>query len=200
MAPPRDLPPPPVHANVFPVPDDHRCLVLWEKYAVPAHIREHSSLVACIATELAKAANVAGFDVDVQEVRACGLLHDLAKAYTIRNRGSHAQLGAAWVVMETGNPRIAQGVAHHVWWPWETDVRNHFLPMAVIYADKRVAHDRIVTLEERYHDLMERYGTTQESIDGIERTQAQVLEITQAFNDMLGFDLNARHFDCRRLV
>ncbi len=200
MAVPLTLPVPPAPSGVFPVPGDARCLALWDKYDVPPHIREHSFLVACIATELAKAAQLAGFDVDVHEVRASALLHDLAKAYTIRSRGSHAQLGAAWVVMETGNPRIAQGVAHHVWWPWQPDVRAHFLPMAIIYADKRVAHDQIVTLEERYHDLMDRYGTTAKSIEGIERSHAQALEIVQAFNQLLGFNPDARDFDCRRLV
>lgn len=182
------------------VPGDAQCLALWEKYAVPPHIREHSSLVACIATELAKAARVAGYAVHVDEVRASGLLHDLAKAYTIKHRGSHAQLGAAWVVMETGNPRIAQGVAHHVWWPWEPDVRRHFLPMAVIYADKRVAHDQIVTLEERFEDLMARYGTTVEKARGVERSHTQALVIARGFTELLGLDLDACSVDSRRLV
>ncbi|AGW12642.1 HDIG domain-containing metalloprotein [Megalodesulfovibrio gigas] len=184
----------------FPVPDDARCLALWDAYAVPEHIREHSLLVARIATAVAQAACEAGFPVPVQEVRASALLHDLAKAYTIRHTGSHAQLGAAWVLAETGNPRIAQGVAHHVWWPWPVDVRRHFLPMAVIYGDKRVAHDRIVTLDERYHDLMDRYGTSPKNIAGIERTQTQVLEISRAFTQLLGCDPDACAFDSGRLV
>ena len=33
---------------------------------------------------------------------AAGLLHDLAKTYCIRHGGSHAQLGAAWVLEATG--------------------------------------------------------------------------------------------------
>ncbi|WP_460031052.1 HD domain-containing protein [Megalodesulfovibrio paquesii] len=187
-----------------PAPDEARCLALWDSYAMPAHIREHSRLVARIATALAEAALAVpdlGFtEVEVQEVRASALLHDLAKFYTILHTGSHAQLGAAWVLLETGNPRIAQGVAHHVWWPWPVDVRRHFLPMAVIYADKRVAHDRIVTLDERGHDLMARYGKTEKAIAGIERTQAQALEISRAFTELLGCDPDACDFDSRRLV
>lgn len=199
------LPPPPaVQAAAFPVPDDARCFALWDAYAMPGHIREHSLLVARIATALAQAALAVpelGFrEVHAQEVRASALLHDLAKSYTILHTGSHAQLGAAWVLAETGNPRIAQGVAHHVWWPWPVDVRRHLLPMAVIYADKRVAHDQIVTLDARGRDLMARYGKTEKAIAGIERTQAQALEISQAFTDLLGSDPDACDFDSGRLV
>ena len=107
-----------VDATVRTVPDDTACFALWDKFDMLPNIRRHSLLVAHIATTLARRAAEIGIAVNVEEVRASGLLHDIAKTYCVRHGGSHAQVGASWVVSETGNQTIAQGVLLHVWWPW----------------------------------------------------------------------------------
>ncbi|MEG6593732.1 HDIG domain-containing metalloprotein, partial [Desulfovibrio sp. 1188_IL3213] len=63
------------------VPDDEACFALWDKYDMLPNIRRHSLMVAHIACALALRAASRGFDVNVPEVRAGGLLHDLAKTY-----------------------------------------------------------------------------------------------------------------------
>ena len=139
-------------------PGDAACFALWDKYAMLPNIRRHSLLVAHIATALAREAEALGLPVRAAQVRASALLHDIAKTYCVRYGGSHAQVGAAWTVAETGNYAVAQGVMLHVWWPWSlpqgTDICA--LPFFVMYADKRVRHDACVTLEERYDDLLQR--------------------------------------------
>jgi len=70
----------------------------------------------------------------------------------------------------------------------------------VLYADKRVSHDRLVGMRERFVDLMERYGRTSEIAARIRLTQAQALTIEAEFSRILGVDLNACAFDCRGLV
>lgn len=142
------------------VPSDEECAAWLEERDVPIHICDHSKLVARVATCVATAARDAGQPVDVQAVRASALLHDVAKGYTIMHGGNHAQLGAVWVHEYTDNPLIAQGVLYHVGWPFELDLAQNFLAIAVCYADKRVRHDEIVTVDERFADLLERYGTT----------------------------------------
>ena len=47
----------------------------------------------------------------------------------------------------------------------------------VNYADKRVMHDRIVSLEERFSDLKERYGRIQRAMDYLERLQKEIYGI-----------------------
>ncbi|MCQ2444260.1 MAG: HDIG domain-containing protein, partial [Mailhella sp.] len=137
------------------------------------NIRRHCRAVAGIAVEIVRRAEEKGLvpegrALDVPYALAGGLLHDIAKTYTIRNGGSHAQLGAAWVREETGNPVLAQAVMFHVSWPWTgcdglDDVSDPLrLPVIVAYADKRVRHDEVVTLEERFEDLAERYGVNEE--------------------------------------
>ena len=197
QAPPPELPPP---ASLPQAPDDARCLAWWDEFDMLPHIRQHSLAVARVATSLALAAKDHGLDVDVQTVRASALLHDLAKTYTIRHGGNHSQLGGAWVQELTGNPLVACGIVHHVHWPWAVDARAFFLPMAIIYADKRVRHDTVVTLDERFEDLYSRYGTTQYIRDRLAESRQQSLTIEKALGQILGAHLHEDSFDSGRLV
>jgi predicted hydrolase (HD superfamily) len=181
-------------------PSEQECFALWDRYSMPEHIRKHSALVAHIAVFLAKRMVEAGFTVCVPTVRASALLHDLAKDYTIRFGGNHAQLGGAWVLNETGNPLVAQGVVHHVFWPWELDVESFLLPLAVIYADKRVRHCSVATLDERFHDLFDRYGRNERIIGRIEISRLQAVALERTFSSSLGIDLHAHTFDSGRVV
>lgn len=185
----------------WPVPDMAACHALWDRYAMPDHIRAHSLRVADMAMALARAAldNVAdgpngpnSTDIHLPSVLASALLHDIAKDYTIRFGGNHAQLGGAWALHETGNPRIAQGVMHHVHWPWRVDVtvREWLMPLIIIYADKRVKHDQLVTLEERFDDLVERYGRTERIRERIRESHEQAVEIELALSARLGMALH----------
>ena len=182
------------------VPTDEECLQLWDAYGMLPNVRAHSLLVACLATALAEGAREAGLPVDVAAVRAGALLHDLAKTYTIRYGGNHCQLGGAWVQELTGNPLVAQGVVHHVSWPGPMDLRAHFLPLAIIYSDKRVKHNQIVTLEARFDDLLVRYGKTAYIRSRINESFQQAEAIERSLAATLGVDLHERTFGCRGLV
>jgi hypothetical protein len=184
----------------WPAPDEAACVALWDRYDMPDHIREHSRLVALVSVTVAEAAARMGAQISVDAVRATALLHDIAKAYTIHHGGNHAQLGGAWALEDTASPAIAMGVFHHVFWPWEPDVRTWLLPLAVLYADKRVRHDELVTLAERYEDLFERYGRNGFIRSRIEISRQQSVAIEREFSQLLGTDLNACTFDSGRLV
>ncbi|WP_235894038.1 HD domain-containing protein [Oceanidesulfovibrio indonesiensis] len=181
-------------------PDATFCRGLWDRFGMPEHIREHSRLVSQIAHGLARAGREAGAAVNPNNVLACGLLHDIAKDFTIRHGGNHAVLGAAWALEATRNPVIAQGVMHHVYWPWAVELETAFLPLAIIYADKRVRHDAIVSLEDRFDDLMARYGKNESIRARIRISQRQAEAIGSRFSSLLGTDVNACSFDSGRLV
>ena len=166
------------------------------------NVQRHSRLVAHIATALARRAAEKGFAVNVPEVRASALLHDIAKTYCLRHGGSHALLGGAWAVAETRNYALAQGVMLHVHWPWPLPEGAGIcaLPFFVIYADKRVRHDASVPLEERYEDLLTRYGRTEAAREGIRGSYEQGKTIERALSAQLGWALHEDSFDCGRLV
>ena len=184
------------------VPNREECFALWDKYAMPEHIRAHSRVVAEFATCMAERLAGQGADVHVPSVLASGLLHDLGKFYTIQHGGSHGQIGGAWVVNETRNPHIAQGVVQHVRWPWQVDetVDAWLLSYCIIYADKRVMHDKVVSPEERYADLLERYGVTEDAKVRITSSHQQGLEIEAALSRRARMNLNEHTFDSGQLV
>jgi len=192
---------PPGRGDLAPfTPTDEQCFACWDALGMLTHIREHSLLVAALATFLAGRAAQRGLEIDVAKTRAAALLHDIAKTYTIRHGGHHSQLGGAWAMDWTRNAPLAQGVVHHVHWPFELDLKRHFLPLVIIYADKRVMHDRVVPLRERFVDLLERYGTTDLIRERIGLSNQQAKDIEISLSHILGIDLHAYPFDSRRLV
>ena len=180
----------------WPVPDESQCALLWDKYDMTPHIRDHCRAVAGVAAEIVRRAEARGVipegrALNVPLARAAGLLHDLAKSYTIRHGGSHAQLGAAWVREETGNPLLAQAVLFHVEWPWSggvlDDVRDPMrLPVIVAYADKRARHAEVVSIKERFDDLLVRYGITADKVKNIAANYAHVQAVERAIFDRVG--------------
>ncbi len=163
MLPQLDFAPDPLR----PIPGESDCVRLWDKYGMLPNIRAHSRVVADVALDLARRARALGLDPGSDaELRAACLLHDIAKTYTIRHGGGHAQLGAAWTLEETSNPFLAQAVLFHVVWPWDDGPLAPWhhplrLPFLVSYADKRSRHNQVVGLEERFADLLDRYGHTE---------------------------------------
>lgn len=184
------------NAGKTPAPSPEACFALWEEFAMPTNIREHSRLVAEVA---AQTADSAGAEAIAWAV-AAGLLHDIAKGYTILYGGNHSQLGGAIVLERFGDPLLAQSVVHHVFWPGELDFERHFLPLCLIYADKRVMHDRLVSLDERYADLAGRYGTTPFRLERVRTSHEQLKRIERGLSRFIGADLHAHPFDRRRLV
>ena len=182
---------------------EQECYRLWDVYQMPEHIRAHSIKVALFASRLARRALHCEPELDlrVEDVCACALLHDIAKYYTLLYGGSHAQIGAAWLVAETGRRDLAQGVIHHVYWPWEiADSEVCSLPLLVMYADKRTMHNGFVTLHDRFKDLLGRYGVNTYARLRIAMAHQQVLELENALAARLRMDLNAYTPDSGGLV
>ncbi|MFZ2400030.1 MAG: hypothetical protein WAW31_15330, partial [Smithella sp.] len=61
----------------------------------------------------------------------------------------------------------------------------------VNYADKRVMHDRIVSLVQRVEDLIQRYGTTEEIKNRIRLNESVVFAIEKKIADSMTVDLDS---------
>ena len=196
-----DLPhPAPNPTECFAAPGLDDCRALWRRYAMLPNIEEHSLTVAKMALYLGRRLQDAGVPLCLKTLQASALLHDLAKTYTIGHGGNHTQLGAAWVVQETGQPLIAQGVLFHAFWPWELDLEAWPLPLLVQYADKLVRHDQVVDLKARFTDLMERYGKNERARESISRMEADARAIEHMLITTYKVDPYAYSADCGRLV
>jgi uncharacterized protein len=159
------------------IPTRDICFALMEQYGMLPNIKEHSLQVARIAVCLGN--NLIGKfpDLNLDLVEAGALLHDIAKTETIRNRGNHAQLGET-MVREMGYKAVAPIVAQHVVLE-DAYFQNGWVDEVVLvhYADKRVRHDEVVDLEERFEYLVETYGRSQEAVERIEALYQDTLKI-----------------------
>lgn len=182
------------------VPSREDCFRYWKQQAMFPQIQQHSLVVASVSMQIAEMARDKGLAVNSRAVEAAALLHDLAKTYSIQYGGSHSQIGGAWVLRLTGNLAIAQAVIHHVQWPGEIHLGKHLLPLIVLYVDKRVRHDCLVSLKDRFADLFERYGNTEQRRRNMQKSLQQTQLIESQLSQELEVKLDAYPFDRRRLV
>jgi len=160
------------------IPSWAECLELMDIHGMLPNIREHSFAVMQVARFLADALAEAGFFLSLPLVEVGALLHDLGKTACLGTLNNHAEYGAG-ILEELGYPHVAQVVREHV--HLYADIIDSRLVREaelVNYADKRVLHDEVVTLQDRFADLKVRYGRTPEALVRIDATEvrSRVLE------------------------
>ena len=158
------------------IPSREECLRLMNQYSMLENIILHSLEVAKVALFLSGELNKKGQKIDLNLVEAASLLHDLTKTESIRTKTDHAQT-ASCLIKEIGYERVGDVVGQHIWVRSKGDPSVVSEEEIVNYADKRVMHDRIVSLEERFNDLIERYGKDQEAVDYLKRMREEVHHI-----------------------
>jgi putative nucleotidyltransferase with HDIG domain len=140
------------------VPSVTACFRLMELHGMLPNIREHSVVVAAVASLIARPLSQQGLPIDINTVVAGALLHDIGKTPSLANDHNHARVGAD-ICRNHGLATMALIVEQHI------VLRNFQLQGAlteaeiVFYADKRVNHDQVVDLEDRQHYILERYGS-----------------------------------------
>jgi putative nucleotidyltransferase with HDIG domain len=165
------------------------------RYGMLENIVSHSLEVAKVALFISVELNKKGRTVDLGLVEAASLLHDLTKTECLKTKEDHAQT-ASQQLKRMGYERVGEVVAQHIWLMKEGDPSCVSEEEIVNYADKRVMHDRIVPLEERFSDLKARYGLNQKAMDYLERLQKEIYGIESKIFFILQIDPN----DIQRLL
>ncbi len=147
-----------MNKNYPKIPDEKECYRLMDEYQMLPNIVEHSRQVMNVALVIAdnlKEKNTVNRDL----VIAASLLHDITKTQGLTTGEPHDKTGAE-LLRSLDMPEIAYIVGEHVFF-------TNFNPKGpveereiVYYADKRVMHHTIVTVDLRINDLLSRYGTT----------------------------------------
>lgn len=158
------------------------------------NIQEHSFRVMQVADRLGQALAAAGYELHLPLISSGALLHDLGKTACLGTANNHAQLGAD-ILISLGFPELAQVVAEHVRLEETSDLRPLREAEVVNYADKRVLHNRVVTLAERFTDLQVRYGRTPAA-----QARIAAMEVrTQALEEKLFAPLDVSPLDLLRV-
>jgi uncharacterized protein len=143
------------------IPTRSQCLVLMEQALMPEHIQKHSFVVAQLAVYLGRRLNQNSVRLNLELLEAGALLHDIAKARSLSTGERHEDLGAR-MLADWGYALISPIVKEHV--ILNTAVLHGSITESLVvnYADKRVKHDQVVSLRERFSDLIKRYARTNE--------------------------------------
>jgi uncharacterized protein len=158
------------------IPDRDECLRLMGRHGMLEHIVAHSLEVTRVALFLCTELNKNGQRLDLRLVEAGSLLHDIAKTRCLQTKEDHTREGCR-LLTQMGYEKVGEIVAQHVWLTGEGDASAVSEEEVVNYADKRVRHDQIVSLGERFLDLKNRYGRDQRSTDYLERLEKLILGI-----------------------
>lgn len=159
------------------IPTETECYRAMAEMEMLDNIVAHSIQVCRVATVLTDGLNANGHDLDRGLILAAALLHDITKTRSLATSENHARTGARYL-KEKGYPEVADIVGQHV---SLTDFQASRKPCEaeiVNYADKRVMHDQVVTLEVRLADLMKRYNGSGDLGSRLSRMhrQAQAIE------------------------
>jgi uncharacterized protein len=177
------------------IPTIEQCYELLKKCHAPKHIIRHCEVTADLAVELAKKISETGIEVNVDFVHRACLLHDIMRVYDVheplgevfdepiteKDRKKWQQLSqpyqgmrheeAACEFLKTEYPQIALAIKKHA---YKSLLAEKLAPQTieekiVYYADKRVMHDKVVSLSERLEE-----GHRRNSPDGCKKTTAHI--------------------------
>jgi len=173
------------------IPTRETCLSLMDQEAMLPNIKAHSLQVARIALCLGKNLMVHFPELNMDLVEAGSLLHDIAKTECLKTRANHALVGEE-KVRAMGFDSLAPIVAQHVRLE-DKYFQNGCLDEVVLvhYADKRVRHEEVVDLEERFTYLVETYGRSQEAVQRIEALYQDTLKVEKRIFRLLPFSPSA---------
>ncbi len=161
-----------------------------EQYNMLPNILRHSIQVKNVAVAIVS--NLADPTiVDKELVIAGALLHDIAKTRTIeRNEMRHDLIGGT-MLREMGYDTIAPIVESHVIMK-NCDLEGTLNESEIVYyADKRVMHDVIVSIDTRVEDLINRYGVTEKVRELISENKKFVLALEIKIRKALTRDIES---------
>lgn len=200
------------------LPTRKECFDILEEYRVPSHILKHSLAVAKLAVFLAQRLKEKGTAIDVELVERACLLHDVMRVCDLKesdyrkfeqncsqeDKSKWQQLRArykgiphehaAYDILKEKYPATALVIRKHRYMSMldEKEKPDTWEEKLVYYADKRVMHEKIVTLKERLADGHDRnvhlHGTKAQSKINTAKVDPLIYELEKEIFETIGLD------------
>ena len=135
------------------IPTKQECIKILKGNNVPDNIIAHLKAVCAFSLKVCGILKKRGIKINKQLVAAGALLHDV-------KRLSHNHVIAGYeFVKSLGYPEVAELVKKH---GLENLEKDGFAPKTweekiVFYSDKRIKNDKVVTIDERFVYIMQKY-------------------------------------------
>ncbi|MCP3876189.1 MAG: HDIG domain-containing protein [Desulfobacteraceae bacterium] len=149
------------------IPSKKECFKLIKKMDMMDHIIDHSIMVSNVSLFLCAKLKVSSPNLDTQLATSAALLHDITKTRSFDTKESHSETGGQ-MLTKMGYPEVGDIIRQHV----ILDSYKNNSPISeqeiVNYSDKRILHDKIVSLNKRLEYIKIRYGSNKEFKDRIQ--------------------------------
>jgi uncharacterized protein len=177
------------------IPTVEQCYRLMCDMKMMDHIVVHSMQVCRVATFLTDHLNAQQNRLNYQLIQAAALLHDITKTRSFKTEENHALTGGQYVV-KAGYPEVGELVRQHV----RLDVYPNPVVLGeaeiISYADKRVLHDKVVSLDKRKSYILEKYGKLPEHKKKIRWLWRKTIDL----EDKIFYNLSLSPEDINRIL
>jgi putative nucleotidyltransferase with HDIG domain len=177
------------------IPTCEQCYQLMCEMNMMDHIVVHSMQVCRVATFIADQLDRKKKKLNGDLIRAAALLHDITKTRSFKTQENHALTGGQFLA-EQGYPQVGELVRQHVRLDEYPDPVVLGEAMLINYADKRVLHDEVVSLDRRLDYILEKYGKRPENKERIR----WLWEKTRILEDIIFSNLSIVPEDINRFL
>jgi uncharacterized protein len=174
--------------EIAPVPTEDQCYDIMKRYNMLDNIKKHSIRVMQVSMALIENLKDPALIQD-SLIRAAALLHDIAKAIAIETKELRHDLLGGQLMRELGYDAIAYVVESHVFFVGFKPDGDLEAREIIFYADKRVLHDTIVSVDERVDDLVKRYGINERIVKLITENKEFVSQVENKIQKFLTKDI-----------
>lgn len=167
------------------IPSKKKCFRLMKKMGMMDHIVDHSIMVSNVACFLSEKLKKFSPRLDSNLATSAALLHDITKTRSFNTREIHSETGCQMLI-DLGYPEVGDIIRQHVLldrYHKDTPVSEHEI---VNYSDKRILHDKVVSLDKRLKYIEKRYGAQKK----IRRRMQFMREETLALEKKIFFHLD----------
>jgi putative nucleotidyltransferase with HDIG domain len=171
------------------IPTPEKCYQLQSEMGMLDNIVVHCQQVCRVALTLVDNMSEPSLSIDRKLIVAAALLHDITKTRSFTTKEDHALTGQQFL-KEQGYPEVGQIVGQHV---RLADYDRNGLPNAaeiINYADKRVLHDQVVSLDRRMQYIVDRYGIDPERTKRIQWLWGQTRSLEGRIFRRVSFEPN----------
>src|SRR3989339_2130068 len=137
------------------------CFKLIKTMDMMDHIIDHSVMVSNVTLFLCLQLKKKSSKINTELATSAALLHDITKTRSFSTKESHSETGGR-LLTEMGYPEIGSIIRQHVLLDSYVIDSPVSEPEIVNYSDKRVLHDKVVSLTERLEYIRVRYGKNTE--------------------------------------
>jgi uncharacterized protein len=168
------------------IPDEKECYALLQKHGTPEHIIAHSQKVWELGRLLGENLVKHDHTVDLDLLCASCLLHDIGKYPCILDGAGYHDVRGEMILEQEGFPEVARIVVQHVVLrgPKDAPIREEHI---LFYSDKRVVHDELVSLDDRFVYLEQTYGKSPLAIERLMHMKEETIRLEKEIFLLLDF-------------